>query len=53
MTSGILWGICTRILVVCDINDLDVNVDGLVSMFADYTKIRGVGDSEKVYQNTQ
>lgn len=35
----------------CDINDLDVNVEGLVSRFAEKTKMDGAADSEEGCQS--
>lgn len=39
--------------VLCYINDLDVKVDGSVSMFADDTKIAGVRDNEEICYGRQ
>eukprot|EP00061_Rhincodon_typus_P014849 g42183.t1 len=35
------------------INDVDVNIGGMVSKFADDTKIRGVVDSKEIYLRVQ
>eukprot|EP00061_Rhincodon_typus_P000557 g12046.t1 len=48
--------VCDRqgpLLLVVYINDLDVNVGGMVSKFADDTKIRGVVDTEDSYLRVQ
>ena len=54
MTSGVPQGSALGpLLFVVYVNDLEENVAGLISKFADNTKIGGVADSEEDCQRIQ
>ena len=54
MTSGVPQGpVLGPLLFVIYINDLDDNIGGMVSKFADDTKIGGIVDSEEGYLRLQ
>lgn len=44
MTSGL-----GHLVFVIYFSNLDVNVDGMISEFADDTEVSGIGDSEESY----
>ena len=54
MTSGVSQGsVLGSLLFVIYINDLDENLDSMVSKFADDTKSGGIVDSEEGYLGLQ
>eukprot|EP00061_Rhincodon_typus_P014449 g41472.t1 len=54
MTSGVPQELLLGpLLFVIFINNLDVNVQGMISMFVDDTKIGSIMDSEEGYQKLQ
>ena len=54
MTSGVPQGsVLGPLFFVIYINDLDENIGGMVSKFADDTKIDGIVDSEEGYLGLQ
>ena len=48
-----LWSVLAPLLFVIYINDFDENVQGMISKFADDTKIGGIVDIEEGYQKLQ
>ena len=54
VTRGVPQGLVLGpLLFVIYINDLDVNVQGMVRKFVDDTKLGGIVDSEEGYQKLQ